>query len=89
MTARTERLEFFRVPLPRRKLGTFPNLRAYIEEERSEFFQVPEPKGKLGIPLRPRAYMDETVRRVIPRTLLRLVLGQQAVFQGGGRLEFF
>ena len=33
--------------------------------------------------------MEETVTRVTPRTSLRSVLCQQAVFEGGGRLELF
>ena len=45
--------------------------------------------GEIGIFLGAKAYMEETVRRVTPRTSLRSVLRQQAVFEVEGSSEFF
>ena len=62
------------------------NLAPLFEEaEKPGIFSVLEPRGNW----KAWNYVEETVRRVTPRSSFRSVLRQQAVFKGGGSLEFF
>ena len=75
---------------PRTPFSSMLRLRPVFEGAgESGMFSVAEPRRKLGIFSSPRTYMEETVRRMKPRTSLRSVLRQQAVFEGGESLEVF
>ena len=71
-------------------LRIFPSPGASTGSKSRKFsdFQKLYSERRLGISSTLRTYMEETIRRVTPRTSLRSVLLQQAVFEGGSS-KFF